>query len=167
MTTDEQAPAQAPFEARRKFMVVVDTTPECLTALRYAARRASHTRGGVSMLYVIEPEDGQIWRSVGERMRQEARAQAEKRLNALAAEVQATAGVTPEFSIREGRPSEEILAYLNEDHQISILVLAAGVGGEGPGPLVSTLVGQMSGRMPVPITVVPGSLSLQQIDALT
>lgn len=167
MTHEDGSSASPPLLAMRKFMVVVDNTPECLTALRYAARRASHTRGGVSMLYVIEPEEGQIWRSVGERIRQEARAQAEKRLTTLAAEVQATAGVTPEFTIREGRPSEEILAYLAEDHHISILVLAAGVGGEGPGPLVSHLVGQMSGRMPVPVTVVPGSLTLQQIDALT
>ncbi|WP_018631942.1 universal stress protein [Neomegalonema perideroedes] len=167
MTSIEETSAPPPREARRKFMVVVDSTPECLTALRYAARRAEHTRGGVAMLYVIEPEDGQIWRSVGERMRQEARAQAEKRLGTLAAEVQALAGITPEFAIREGRPAEEILAYLGEDHDISILVLAAGVGGEGPGPLVSTLAGQMSGRMPVPITVVPGSLSLAQIDALS
>ncbi len=166
MTHLDEASAP-PLETRRKFMVVVDSTPECLMALRYAARRASHTRGGVAMLYVIEPEDGQIWRSVGERMRQEARVQAEKRLSILAAEVQAMAGVTPEIAIREGRPSEEILAHLAEDRAIRILVLAAGVGNDGPGPLVTVLAGQMSGRMPVPVTVVPGSLTLQQIDDLT
>ena len=60
-----------------------------------------------------------------------------------------------------------MLALLDEEPGISILVLAAGAGPEGPGPLVTHLVGKMSGKMRIPITVVPGSLSDEQIMALT
>ena len=34
----------------RKFLVVVDDTPECGNAIRFAARRAQHTKGGLVML---------------------------------------------------------------------------------------------------------------------
>ncbi len=62
---------------------------------------------------------------------------------------------------------DELLALLDEEPGISILVLAAGTGSEGPGPLVTQLVGKMSGRLRVPITVVPGSLTDEQIAALS
>jgi hypothetical protein len=46
-------------------------------------------------------------------------------------------------------------------------VLAAGTGSEGPGPLVSTLVSKYSGTLKVPLTIVPGSLTDAQVDAIT
>ncbi len=48
-----------------------------------------------------------------------------------------------------------------------MLVLAAGTGAEGPGPLVSTLAGRGAGSFPIPITIVPGHLSDAEIDAMT
>jgi hypothetical protein len=73
----------------------------------------------------------------------------------------------PEFRIREGRTQEEVLALLDEDPEIRLLVLGASAQKEGPGPLVSALAGQMSGSMRVPITVVPGDMSNEDIDELT
>ena len=67
--------------------MVVDSTPECLVALRYAARRARSTQGWVTMLYVIAPGEFEHWVSVRDVMRQEARAEAEERLLHLAAQV--------------------------------------------------------------------------------
>lgn len=150
----------------RKFMIVVDDTPECMNALRFAARRAAKTGGGVVMLYVIAPEEFQHWVGVGDLMRAEARETAEERLSALSEEVQAVAGILPEFVIREGVAREEILGQIEDDEEIGVLVLGAGAGGEGPGPLVSALAGRMSGALRVPVTVVPGSLTLEQIDSI-
>lgn len=147
----------------RKFLIVVDETPECMNAMRFAARRAQSTGGGVSMLYVIEPEEFQHWMGVAEVMRAEARDKAEDRLMHLAEEMQTLAGVTPEFSIREGKKAEEVLAAIEDDHDIGVLVLGAGEG-EGPGPLVSHLVTKMGHRLPVPVTIVPGGMSLARID---
>ncbi|MEO1494750.1 MAG: universal stress protein [Pseudomonadota bacterium] len=149
----------------RKFMVVVDETPECMNAMRFAARRAQNTGGGVVMLYVIAPDDFQHWMGVAELMRQEARDAAEARLSELATELQNLCGVTPEFIIREGNRADEALALIEDDDEIGVLVLGAGEG-DSPGPLVSQLVAKMGGRMPIPVTVVPGAMSLDRIDAV-
>ena len=147
----------------RKFMIVVDETPECLNAMRFAARRAQKTGGGVVMLYVIEPDEFQHWMGVAEVMLAEAREKAEERLMQLAEEMRALAGVTPEFAIREGQKTDEVLAAIEEDRDIGVLVLGAGEG-EGPGPLVSYLVTKMGHRLPVPVTIVPGGMSMARID---
>ena len=150
----------------RKFMIVVDETPECMNAMRFAARRAQRTGGGVTMLYVIEPEEFQHWMGVAEVMRTEARDKAEMRLVQLADEMRDLCGVTPEFAIREGKKAEEVLAAIEADHDIGVLVLGAGEG-EGPGPLVSHLVTKMGHRLPVPVTIVPGSMSMERIDEVS
>lgn len=150
----------------RKFLVVVDDTPECRLALRYAARRALKTKGMVALLYVIEPSDGPQWLGVQHIMRDEAFDEAESILHDLAEDVQRIAGLTPELIIREGIRREELLKLIEEDPSIRILVLGAGAGGEGPGPLVSALAGQMSGSLRVPITLVPGKLSPAEVDEL-
>jgi hypothetical protein len=73
----------------------------------------------------------------------------------------------PSVYIREGRRHDELLALINEDPTISILVLAAGTGPEGPGPLVSYLTGKPAARLRIPITIVPGGLTIEEVDALS
>jgi nucleotide-binding universal stress UspA family protein len=150
----------------RIFLVVVDETEEMRVALRYAALRARHTGGKVALLYVIEPSDLTQWMAVENLMREERRQDAEVLLQKLSSEVVELCGSLPVLFIREGHRRDELLALLDEEPTISILVLAAGTGAEGPGPLVTQLVGKMTGRMRVPITVVPGNLSDEQIAAL-
>lgn len=150
----------------RTFLVVVDDTEEMRVALRYAARRASHTGGRVALLYVIEPGDLQQWMAVESLMREERRQAAEELLQRLSAEVCELSGGLPVVHIREGRRREQLLALLDEEPNISILVLAAGTGPQGPGPLISALVGKMAAQLRVPITIVPGSLSDEQIAAV-
>ncbi|MEM7237884.1 MAG: universal stress protein [Pseudomonadota bacterium] len=152
----------------RKFMVVVDETPECSQAMRFAARRAQSTGGGVVMLYVIEPEDFQHWMGVAEVMRAEAFETAEDRLAELAEEMKSYSGHVPEMVIREGTRPEQVLTLIEQDREIGVLVLGSGSGseGEGPGPLVTHVVTKMAGRMPIPVTVVPGQLSMDEIDSV-
>ncbi len=156
-----------PARRRHKFLVVVDDTPEVRAALRFATRRARNVGGGVTLLRVIVPGDSQLWAGVGEIMREEAREEAEKLLQTMADHVQTDSGIMPELVIREGRTKDELLALIAEDPSIRILVLAAAPGKDGPGPLVTALAGQMSGELQIPITVVPGTLSDEQIDDLT
>jgi nucleotide-binding universal stress UspA family protein len=129
--------------------------------------RARTVGCGVVLLRVIEPVGVQEWASVGEALREEARAAAAELLNGLAAKVREETNITPDLIIREGSTRDEILALIQSDPSIRILVLAAAPGSGGPGPLVSALAGEMSGNMTIPITVVPGSLTDAQIDALT
>ena len=160
-------PPQPAPEHRRKFLAVVDHSPECHVALRFAARRAQHTGGIVTLLYCIAPADFQQWAGVERVMRQEAREEAEGFLQEAARHVNEITGTMPELIIREGRPADEIRALLKDDKQISILILASGTSTEGPGPLVSLVAGPSAGAYPIPVTVVPGSLTDEQVDALT
>ncbi|MDP7053960.1 MAG: universal stress protein [Alphaproteobacteria bacterium] len=152
---------------RWKFLCVVDDSPECRLALRFAFRRAARTGGGVILLYVIEPADFQHWMAVENLMREEARKVAEEVLQTLADEVNEWSGIMPEFSIREGRKQDEVLALLEEEPEIRLLVLGASAEKDGPGPLVTALAGPLSANMRVPVTVVPGNLNIQQIDEIT
>lgn len=156
------------FEAghRPKFMVVIDDTPECARAVHFAARRASRTAASILMLAVVDPPDDFEWIGVGEAMIAEAREEAEKLLEEAAKEARSAAGVEPEQIILVGEKAATITKLIEEDEDISFLVLAAGTGKEGPGPLVSTIAGKAASTFPVPIVIVPGSLTDEEIDAL-
>jgi len=152
---------------RRKFLVVIDNTPECSRALLYAARRAEHTGGAVVLLYVIGPSDFQHWIGVENIMRAEAMDEAEATLGRFADTIRGYADIEPEQVIREGNRADEIVKLIEEDADIAILVLAAGIDNEGPGPLVTALAGKQAGTFPVPITIVPGNLDDDAIAAIT
>jgi nucleotide-binding universal stress UspA family protein len=151
----------------RVFLVVVDETAEHRLAVHYAARRAAHTGGRLALLTVIEPVEVQHWISVQELAREERREAAEQLMQQLCDDVLPVAGTVPVVYIREGRPQDELVALINEEPSISILVLAAGTSQAGPGPLISYLTGKPAARLRIPITIVPGGLTLDQIDALS
>ncbi|MEE8559909.1 MAG: universal stress protein [Alphaproteobacteria bacterium] len=151
----------------RVFLAVVDQSEELRVALRFASLRAKNTGGRVALLYVIEPADFQHWMAVEDLMHDERRQEAEEVLRKFSAQVQEWSGKTPVLYVREGKMREELLKLIDEDQGISILVLAAATGTAGPGPLVSSLAGKMSERLRVPLTVVPGNLTDEQIESLT
>lgn len=151
---------------RRKFLVLIDTSPEHKKALRYAARRAQHTGGIVSLLAVVTPADFQHWRSVEDAMREEAMEEAERMLYEAGSDVNRMTGIIPEVIVREGQPRDVLMTLLQEDADISIVVLGASTGRDGPGPLVSLVAQQAQLAYPIPVTIVPGGLSDEAIDAL-
>jgi nucleotide-binding universal stress UspA family protein len=151
---------------RAKYLVVVDDTAECDRAMYYASRRAARVGVSVVLLRVIETRDhAQQWLGVADIMRAEAHEEANAMLATFAARSNGIAGITPECVIREGEVAEEILKLIEEDEDISVLVLAAGVATEGPGPLVSSL-GATAGAFPIPMAIVPGHLTDEELDAM-
>ena len=150
---------------RRKFLAIIDDTPECERAVAYASKRALNTNGVVVLLYVIDPSDFQQWLGVERIMREEATTTAKAALDVAATKIRTTLGIEPELVVREGKATEEIHKLIEEDQDISILVLAAGSGKEGPGPLVASVVGK-GAAFPIPVTVVPQNLSDEEIDSL-
>jgi nucleotide-binding universal stress UspA family protein len=172
MPEAETAPSPAPepppppktFD--RVFLVVIDETPERAVALRYACLRARKTGGRVALLYVIEPVEFQQWAGVSQLMEEEARQAAEQLLQKTAAEVQKLAGSMPVLYVREGQRTEQLLKLIAEEPGISILVLGAAPGAKGPGPIVSALTGKHVGQLRVPVTIVPGSLTLEDIEKI-
>jgi nucleotide-binding universal stress UspA family protein len=150
-----------------KYLVVIDESPECDRAVYYASRRAARTDASLIMLVVIEPHDrNQQWLGVADIMRAEAHEEANTALTRFAGRVNGIAGITPQTTIREGDKVEEILALIEEDQDIAILVLAAAIGKEGPGPIVAGLA-KTIGAFPVPIAIVPGHLTDEELDSLS
>ncbi len=150
----------------RKFLVVLDNSTECLNAMRFAAMRAAHTGGGVTILAIIPPEEFNHWLGVGEVMREEARERIHAHFEVFAKWMRDKQGVDPELVIREGEAVPEILGQIKDDPEIGVLVLGAGTDKSGPGPLVTQL-SRASGTLPVPITLVPGHLSKERLEAIT
>jgi len=151
----------------RKFLVIVDETPECDRAIYYASRRAARTGSGVVMLGILQLEDlRQQWLGVADLMRAEATEAMQERLDHFAARARQVSGVSAEGVIREGHKADAIVSLIEDDRDIAVLVLASGTGTEGPGPLVALLAGPASARFPIPVTVVPGALSDEELDAL-
>ena len=150
-----------------KFLVVIDDSPECDRAVYFASRRAMRTGAGVLMLRVIETHDhSQQWLGVADIMRAEAHEEANAILDRHAARASSITGVTPERVIREGDKAEELLKLIEENEDIAVLMLAAGTGAEGPGPLISSLV-RTAGTFPIPLAIVPGHLSDEDLDTMS
>ena len=150
----------------RKFLVVLDDSRECLNAMRFAAMRASNTGGGVTVLSIIPPDEFNHWIGVGNIMREEAREAIVAHYEVFAKWMRDRQGIEPELVIREGEPVPEILAHVREDTEIGVLVLGAGEGKKGPGPLVTQLT-RASADLPMPITIVPGQMSKDRLEAIT
>ncbi|MET0606710.1 MAG: universal stress protein [Beijerinckiaceae bacterium] len=151
---------------RPKYLVIIDGTPESAVAIRYAGRRAARFAAGVSMLTIVTPPEAPPILGVGSLMEAEATEEAQERLDAAATGMRALAGVEPVTIIRIGSKADEIIKLIDEDEDIAILVLAAGTGKEGPGPLVSSLAAKGVATFPIPIVIVPGHLQPDEIDAL-
>ena len=150
----------------RKFLVVLDDSKECLNAMRFAAMRAAKTGGGVEVLSIIPPEEFNHWIGVGDLMRAEAKERIEVHFEVFAKWMRDRQGVNPSLVIREGEVVPEILAQISKDPEIGILVLGASADKKGPGPIVTQL-SKNAGSLPIPITVVPGDLSKERLEAIT
>jgi nucleotide-binding universal stress UspA family protein len=150
-----------------KWLVVIDDTPECDRAAYFACRRAMRVGAGVVMLRVIETQErNQQWLGVADIMKAEAHEEANASLERAASRANGLTGITPERVVLEGQIGEQILKLIEDDEDIAILVLAAGTGKEGPGPLVSS-IGKTAGEYPIPVAIVPGHLTDEELDAMT
>ncbi|CAN7282873.1 hypothetical protein VW23_007430 [Devosia insulae DS-56] len=156
-------------EYKRKFLVVIDESKEADRAITFAANRVKRTGGTVVLLSVIDSQDFTQFLGVEEVMRAEAREEAERLLDTKRARIgQIGEGIRTETVIREGDLVSEIERLVAEDAGIAILVIAAAGGKEGPGPLVSsfaTRAGQAA--LPVIVTIIPGTMTDEQIVAVT
>ena len=151
----------------RKFLVVLDDSRECLNAMRFAALRAAHTGGGVTILSIVPPDEFQTWVGVADLMRAEARERIEAHFEVFAKWMRDKQGVNPELVIREGDPVAEILAQVTR-----------GPRDRRPGPWrghrqvrararLSRQMSRNSGNLPIPITIVPGDMSKERLESIT
>ncbi|HRY07289.1 MAG TPA: universal stress protein [Hyphomicrobiaceae bacterium] len=154
---------------RRKFLLIVDDSAEVESALYFAASRIEHSGGVIVMCYVIKPQGFQHWMGVRQvQLEEESNtARALFRLFRRKLNLAGFEGVETEEVIREGTTADEVLKLIEEDEDIALLVLGASLDSKGPGPLVASLAaGSRAGTFPVPVTIVPGNLTLELIRSL-
>ena len=150
----------------RIYLVVIDDTPEAEVALRFAARRAAKTGGGVEILALVEPTEVIAWGGVQATIEEEARLHAETLVAKAAGTILDESGLTPSIVVREGEGPRVIRELIAADPAIATLVLGAAASG-APGPLVAYFAGAEAGALTVPLIIVPGSLDLAAIDRLS
>jgi nucleotide-binding universal stress UspA family protein len=153
----------------RKMLVVVDDSQEVEAALFFCASRIAHSSGAIVMLHVIEPQDFSTWMGVQQLHIEEETNKAKARFRLYRRKLNQAGyeNVVTEEVVREGKLVEEIVKLIEEDEDIGIFVLGAAVDAKGPGPLVSSLAaGTRAGTFPIPITIVPGGLSQDELQAL-
>ena len=150
----------------RSYLVVMDETEEAQAALRFAARRAARTGGGVEILALIPQQEFVQWSGVQAAMEEEARLRAEAMVVQASSAIAEDAGIKPAITVRRGDPVKAVTELLKERDDISALVLAA-AGEGGPGPLVSHFAGAVAGTLPCPLIVVPGGLGEEALDRLS
>lgn len=156
-------------ETDRVFLLVVDDSEELASVIRYACNRARQTGGKIALLYVIDMDSDkefQHWHFVGNLMEQEAQEAAENVLRRHAATITKDSGTIPVQYIRKGNTREALFALAQEEEKISNLLLGSAPG-EKPGPLVEAVTGKYAGQIGIPVTIVPGSLTSEEIDSLT
>lgn len=166
---DEETPegaGQTTPRTARTFLCVVDEASELHQALRFACHRARKTGGRVALLYVIEPAELQHWMAVRQLMEEERREQAEELLQVVSAVVQKLSGTTPVVYIREGKLTDQLMGLISDEPDISVLVLGAAEESDDPGQVISYIMKQI-GKLRIPVTIVPGNLTDDQVDAFS
>lgn len=150
----------------RKFLVLLDDSHECLNAMRFAAMRAANTGGGVVVFSVIQAAEIQHGFGVADVMRAEAQERIEAHFEVFAKWMRSRPKVEPELRIREGDPAEEMIRHLNEDSEIGVIILGLNSEKGAANPVLTRLLRE-AGSLPCPITVVPGDLSKERLEAIT
>lgn len=150
----------------RKFLVLFDDTHESLNAMRFAAMRAASSEGGVVILSVIAADDIQHGFGVADVMRAEAQERIEAHFEVFARWMRSRPKVEPELIIREGNPADELMDLIASDPEIGVVVV--GISGDKPAanPILNRLLREAS-NLPCPITIVPGDLSKERLEAIT
>ncbi|RZK76079.1 MAG: universal stress protein, partial [Methylobacterium sp.] len=90
----------------RIYLVVIDDTPEAAIALRFAARRAVKTGGGVEILTLLPPQEFIAFGGVQATIEEEALHHAEGLVEQAAGALVEESGLKPAITVRGGEAGE-------------------------------------------------------------
>jgi len=153
----------------RYILVIADGSKEMEVALQYACARSKKTNRKIIIATFIEPIDVLTTQGVTEIMQNEAREEAEKKLQYASSIVKETTGVMPVLHLREGNVIQELKKLIDEEQSINVLVLAANIDEKetSPGPIINLLLTKELTNFRIPIMIVPGNFSKEHISHIT
>jgi len=155
------------YQKKANYLVCVNNQPYSKVVLDFAASIARKNNGSILILHVTEPSDYQSVGAVADKMSEESRQEAEKLLQNLAEKVSARFNITPVLIVREGLIEHEIIKVMDEDPSINMLILGSASESSPKSKVAQPLVSKVGRKLSVPILIVPGNLSDEQIRALT
>ena len=151
---------------KKKFLIVIDESKELEKAIYFAAKRAIHTDGKLSLLYIVDPAVNAQWSRIENLIEQEATSEAKKLCREWTQKIKSRFDIESETIIKMGDRCEELLKLVGEDKNIRFLVLASSANNEEPGPLIKALTGKKIKDLSIPMVIIPGSLSEKEIDLI-
>lgn len=150
-------------------LVAIDSSHNSMLAAGVGARMAKLLNAHLGLIHVLGLPEQSFWGGVEARMKDEIRAEAERRLNEISEKMHSVCNILPEFFIVEGLPEEEILKVVTEDPSI-IMVIAGrqGVANEKRAHLrlrraTGHVPTRLSEQLKVPLLVVPPDIPLSHI----
>jgi nucleotide-binding universal stress UspA family protein len=153
-------------DPKRTYLVVIDDSAEARVALRFAARRAAKTNGRIEVLGIVEPQDFVQFGGVQAAIEEEQRLRIEGVVSSAVGEILDESGVEAKIIVQHGEPVKAVREYIGTREEVAALVLGAAPGGS-PGPLVADFTGNDAGKLPVPVMLIPGSLSDERLEQLS
>lgn len=151
----------------RKALVLVNGDFATRAAIAWASSWSKRTGDNIVLLHVIEPDHAMGFGVMQDLMRAEQWQAAERMLVTFSGYAEKLTGQVPAHIVREGALRETVREVLKTEANLSILVIAASHRESGPAPLIGYLASRMGTRVQVPMVLVPGSMTSDEIDQMT
>ncbi len=142
-----------------KYLVIADDNPESAVAMRYAARCIRRPEDELTLLAVVRPVEFQYWNALMDTMISDTREKLTQYLESSASYLQSNHGVNPRIIKLEGDPVKVITTFVSKEENLGALVLGIDSGPNGPGKLIRHFSHQSSGSLNVPLILVPGHMT--------
>ena len=149
----------------RTYTVCVRNNEASRVAVKMACIKAKNHGGQVKVVHVIPPTDGQTLFMVADRLKDEQRLESEQYIQEMCDAAYSLTGLMPSIDIREGVVEEEILKAVNDENDNTILMVL-GMDKEAHSNLIEQLSEQMGHKLFIPIMIVPGNLTDEQIQGI-
>ena len=134
--------------------------------MKFACLKAITRGADVELIHIVLPVDFQTLGIIADRMAEERKAEGEKLLARMQNEARALYGVTPKTILRQGAAGEELLKLVEEHGNYSILIIGTAHHTKGRGKLAAWLAQQLGQKLFIPLVMVPGNLSDDQLRQL-
>lgn len=148
------------------FLIVADETTEFEHALQYGAHAAKANGAALGILFIMDNVDFTHWGGVEDRIQQELRQEAEQFLLKVATRLQDTQQQIAGFYLEQGSKIDAVSKTLENNKEITKLILGANSHSSDPGQLVSYFAGKGVPNLSVPLTIVPDHLDREDMRRL-
>jgi hypothetical protein len=149
---------------KNKYLICVSNLKNCSAALKYAALKAKKDKALIEILSVIDTVNkGYGLFSIDKIMDKENRKNQEETLNEISNFIKKISNIVPVINIKEGIISDEISKVLEKDKSINLVILSSCEESSSKGKLISHIAELSAVKIFTPITIIPNSLSEEEI----